>query len=189
MRITAGKWRGRKLEAPEGTDVRPTSDMVRQAIFNILQGYGHPQDSFVLDAFCGTGALGLEALSRGAAHCFFMDIDKKSLSYASRNIANAKAEHCIAVHADALDPGSFGGEIPATLLFLDPPYRKGLINPALSALAGNGWLEPGALCVAECEKDLAAQAPPGFALLADRAYGGTRVLFLRYTGDKAAARR
>ncbi len=84
MRITAGQWRGRKLEAPEGTDVRPTSDMVRQAIFNILQNYGHPQDSFVLDAFCGTGALGLEALSRDAAHCFFMDIDKKSLSFTER---------------------------------------------------------------------------------------------------------
>ena len=190
MKITAGKWRGRKLEVPEGTDVRPTSDMVRQAIFNILQGYGHPQDSFVLDVFCGTGALGLEALSRGAAHCFFMDIDKKSLSYAARNIASAKAgEHCISVHGDALNPGPFADEIPATLLFLDPPYRKGLINHALTALAGRGWLEPQALCVAECEKELAAQAPPGFTLLDDRSYGGTRILFLRYTGDKPAAQR
>ncbi len=79
--------------------------------------------------------------------------------------------------------------ILAGLLFLDPPYRKGLINPALAALAAKGWLEPQAICVAECEKELAAQAPPGFALLDDRSYGGTRILFLRYTGDKAAAQR
>src|SRR4051812_47392489 len=104
MRITAGPWRGRHLEVPGGNAVRPTSDKVRQAIFNILLAHGHPQDSFVLDAFCGTGALGLEALSRGAAHCFFMDSSKKSLAAAECNARAVKTEHAHFILGDATNP-------------------------------------------------------------------------------------
>jgi 16S rRNA (guanine966-N2)-methyltransferase len=181
MRITAGQWRGRKLAVPEGDSVRPTSDMVRQAIFNILLSHGLPQDAFVIDAFCGTGALGLEALSRGAAHCIFMDSDKTSLAFTRRNVAAAGADgQSMILQRDALNPAPFADESPAGLLFLDPPYRQGLVHPALAALAAGGWLQPGAVCVAECERELAAAPPQGFALLDDRSYGGTRVLFYRY---------
>jgi 16S rRNA (guanine966-N2)-methyltransferase len=183
MRITAGQWRGRKLEVPEGEAVRPTSDMVRQAIFNILNAHGKPQDSFVIDAFCGTGALGLEALSRGAAHCFFIDHDKKSLSYTRRNVLNVKADEQSGImQFDVLKPPPFEDEFPADLAFLDPPYRQGSLHPALAALAAKGWLQPGALCVAECEEELPASAPAGFSLIDDRVYGGTRVMFLKWTG-------
>jgi 16S rRNA (guanine966-N2)-methyltransferase len=183
MRITAGQWRGRKLEVPDGDAVRPTSDMVRQAIFNILYAHGKPQDSYVIDAFCGTGALGLEALSRGAAHCFFIDNDKTSLSYTRRNTLNAKAdEQNTIMQFDILKPPPFEDKFPADLVFLDPPYRNGFVYPALTALAAKGWLQPDALCVAECEEELAASAPAGFALLDNRVYGGTRVLFLKWTG-------
>lgn len=182
MRITAGQWRGRKLAVPDGDDVRPTSDMVRQAIFNILLGHGHPQGAFVLDAFCGTGALGLEAMSRGAAHGFFMDNDKTSLAFTRRNVINLGADPATILDKDALNPGPFTDMVPATLVFLDPPYRKGMVAGALTALAARGWIDAGAVCVAECEKELAAFAPPGFTLLDDRTYGGTRVVFLRRDG-------
>jgi 16S rRNA (guanine966-N2)-methyltransferase len=157
--------------------------MVRQAIFNILHAHGKPQDSYVIDAFCGTGALGLEALSRGAAHCFFIDNDKTSLSYTRRNTLNAKAdEQSTIMQFDILKPPPFEDKFPADLVFLDPPYRNGFVYPALTALAAKGWLQPDALCVAECEEELAASAPAGFALLDNRVYGGTRVLFLKWTG-------
>jgi 16S rRNA (guanine966-N2)-methyltransferase len=157
--------------------------MVRQAIFNILNAHGKPLDSFVIDAFCGTGALGLEALSRGAAHCFFIDHDKKSLSYTRRNVLNVKADEQSGImQFDVLKPPPFEDEFPADLVFLDPPYRQGSLHPALAALAAKGWLQPGALCVAECEEELPPSAPAGFSLIDDRVYGGTRVMFLKWTG-------
>src|SRR5579871_5952285 len=103
MRITAGQWRGRKLAVPEGTAVRPTSDKVRQAIFNILLAHGLPRRAVVLDGFCGTGALGLEALSRGAAHATFIDKSRESLAFCRRNIAAVKAqEQCTILQGDVL---------------------------------------------------------------------------------------
>ena len=182
MRITAGEWRGRKLTAPEGDDVRPTSDKVRQAVFNILGGYGLPGDAAVLDGFCGTGALGLEALSRGARFCVFMDNSKESLSFTRRNVIAAGAdERSLLLQRDVLKPGARPATVEvAGLLFLDPPYRKSLAGQALAALAEGGWLAAEAVCVVECESGLAAPLPPGFALLDDRSYGGTRVLFYRH---------
>lgn len=190
MRITGGEWRGRKLAVPEGDSVRPTSDMVRQAIFNILQSHDYPFNALVIDAFCGTGALGLEALSRGAERCVFMDKDKQSLSFARRNVMNVKAdERCLFLQCDVAHPPPIGDLAePADLLFLDPPYRHGLVHSAVIALAAAGWLSPGAVCVAECEKDQTAFAPPGFTLMDDRVYGGTRVLFSRYTDDNGPDR-
>jgi 16S rRNA (guanine966-N2)-methyltransferase len=182
MRITAGQWRSRKLVVPEGMDVRPTSDKVRQAIFNILAGYGLPVDATVVDGFCGTGALGLEALSRGAKACTFMDKSKDSIAFARRNIVAMQADAAaLLLQRDVLTPGPKPATIMAAdLLFLDPPYRQGLLMPALSALAAQGWLAPQAVCVAECEKEAAAPSVPGFALLDDRSYGSTRIVFCRY---------
>jgi 16S rRNA (guanine966-N2)-methyltransferase len=185
MRITGGEWRGRKLAVPEGQSVRPTSDMVRQAIFNILQSHDYPRGAFVIDAFCGTGALGLEALSRGAERCVFMDKDKQSLSFARRNVMNVKAdERCLFLQCDVAHPPPIGDLAePVDLLFLDPPYRMGLVHSSVIALAAAGWLASGAVCIAECEKDQTAFAPPGFTLMDDRVYGSTRVLFSRYIAD------
>lgn len=179
MRITTGIYKGRTLAVPPGESIRPTGDKMRQALFNILGGYGYPVDAVVLDVFCGTGALGLEALSRGAAHATFMDMDTKTCA---ANIATLKAgDNATVLKRDAVKPGVHNGA-PATLLFADPPYRKGLLNPALTALAQNGWLAPGALCACEAEADHANDVPPGFVLLDRRDYGAACLLLLRHAG-------
>jgi len=158
MRITSGIYRGRNLIVPKGDAVRPTSDRMRQAMFNILTA-GRFLDSsetdiefdldgaFVLDAFCGTGALGLEAISRGAVGCVFIDKDKTSLNCARDNVANCKID--TNVHFLLQDSGKLGvkpGSVPqANLALLDPPSRKGLVDPALSARAKNGWMATSAI--------------------------------------------
>lgn len=180
MRITGGEFRSRKILAPEGDSVRPTSDKMRQVIFNMLLKYGLPADAVVLDVFCGTGALGLEALSRGASFCTFMDESKKSLEFCRGNVESLKAAgRSKFIHRDALKPGKNEGGA-ATLAFLDPPYRKGLVPPALAALAAGGWLAPGAVCIAETEEEAALSIPDGFAFIDSRAHGGTKLLFFRY---------
>lgn len=180
MRITGGEFRSRKIAVPEGDAVRPTSDKVRQVIFNMLVKYGLPQDAVVLDVFCGTGALGLEALSRGASFCTFMDESKKSLEFCRSNVESLKlAGRSKLIHRDALKPGKNEGAA-ATLAFLDPPYRKNLAPPVLAALAAGGWLAPGAICIAETEEEAAVAAPENFMLLDTRAHGGTKIVFLQY---------
>ncbi|MBI4030101.1 MAG: 16S rRNA (guanine(966)-N(2))-methyltransferase RsmD [Proteobacteria bacterium] len=182
MRIAAGEFRSRKIVAPPGDDIRPTSDMMRQVIFNMLQKYGLPADAIVLDAFCGTGALGLEALSRGAASCVFIDKSRKSIDCCRENIASLKVDgKTRTVHRDVLTPGSAEAP-PASLVFLDPPYRKDFIAPALAALAACGWIAPGAVCVAEAEEGACPAAPEEFALLNSRSHGGTEIFFYRYAG-------
>lgn len=182
MRITAGEFRSRKVVAPPGDDIRPTSDMMRQVIFNMLQKYDLPADAVVLDAFCGTGALGLEALSRGAAYCVFIDKSRKSIDCCRENIASLKVDDKTrTVHRDVLTPGRAEG-VPASLVFLDPPYRKDFIASALVALAAGGWIAPGAVCVAEAEEGARPAAPEGFALLDSRSHGGTEIFFYRYAG-------
>ena len=183
MRITAGLWRGRKLFAPEGLATRPTADKVRQAVFNILAGYSLPVDAAVLDGFCGTGALGLEALSRGARACVFIDQARESIDVCRRNIVACQAgEAAQLLQRDlrVLDRPP-AGVTPAALFFLDPPYRQNLIVPALEKLAA-GWLAPNAIGVVECEKETKPVWPTGFQQLDDRIYGQTRILLLRYGG-------
>ena len=179
MRINSGIYKGRLLSVPKGDAVRPTGDKMRQALFNILQSYSMPVDAHVLDIFCGTGALGLEALSRGAAHAVFMDTDTAPCA---ANIKALKAEdHTSLLRRDATKPARSTGT-PATLLFADPPYQKNLLAPALTALAQNGWLAPAALCACEVERDHAGDIPPGFALLDRRDYGAACLLLLRHAG-------
>lgn len=179
MRIVAGTHRGRILKTPAGADIRPTSDKVRQAVFNALHSRGAVTDAVVLDAFCGTGALGLEALSQGATQAIFTDISKASLDLANAN-ANLLREdsNCTFLLKDAANPGPRPASVPAaTLLFLDPPYRKNLLPLSLKALQENGWLAPECIVMAEAEKNDDLSLLPG-NILTEKAYGDTKVVIL-----------
>lgn len=182
MRIDAGSHRGVKLAAPQGDDTRPTSDRARQAVFNIL-AHAHDaiRDAKVLDVFAGSGALGLEALSRGAERASFIESDRAAAECIKRNIAacreQARAQLFI---ADALRPPRASSSwAPCSLVFLDPPYGKGLIPPALTALRENGWIAPEALVVAEVDRKETLGLVDGFDVLDDRHYGKSRILLLR----------
>jgi len=183
MRIIAGRHRGRAVTAPQGRGVRPTSDRAREALFDIL-AHGRFADrpvfeeARVLDAFAGTGAFGLEALSRGAAHASFIEKDRAALAALRANLEHlGEAANAAVLAADVLRPPP--APAPVALAFLDPPYDEDLAAPALAALAQAGWLAAGALVVVELgAKDL-APVPPGFTRLDERRYGAARLLFLR----------
>lgn len=177
MRIIAGAWRGKNLAAPAGLDTRPTAARARQAVFDMLAHAPWspgPGDAQVLDVFAGTGAYGLEALSRGAARAVFFEQAPGALAILKQNIAacqaNAKAQ---IITGDALAPPAGA---PHDLAFFDPPYGASLVEKAVAALAARGWLAPGALLVAELGPG-DAFSPPG--LLAARAHGKARLLFWR----------
>ena len=182
MRIDAGSHRGVKLAAPEGDDTRPTSDRARQAVFNILaHTYDAIRDAKALDVFAGSGALGLEALSRGAERASFIESDRGAADCIKKNIAacreQARAQLFI---ADALRPPRAASNwAPCSLVFLDPPYAKGLIPPSLAALQDNGWIAAEALIVAEVDRKETLELPPAFSVLDDRHYGKARILLLR----------
>ena len=177
MRIVAGAWRGRRLTAPAGAATRPTADRVRQALFDMLLhapwgGRALVEGAAVLDAFAGTGALGLEALSRGAATATFFERDRAALAALRANIAACGAEDRARVlQADATRPPP---GMPCRLVFLDPPYGEGLVARAAAALAAAGWIAPGALILGELGRAEALPTPPG-ALLAERAHGAARL--------------
>jgi 16S rRNA (guanine966-N2)-methyltransferase len=187
LRIVGGVHRGRRLVAPPGEAVRPTSDRAREALFNILS-HGHFAvsglpfaDRPVLDAFAGTGALGLEALSRGASAAAFIENGREALSALRHNIAALDEEdRAHIVTGDATRPPR--AALVCSIAFLDPPYRSGLAGPALDALAGAGWLAPDALAVVELAAREELLAPPAFAVMDERVYGAARLVFLRYNG-------
>ena len=188
MRVVGGRHRGRRLVAPPGEAVRPTSDRARQALFNILShgdfaAAGSPiAGESALDAFAGTGALGIEALSRGAARAAFIETDRGALAALRRNLAALDEEDAAdIVAADATRPPR--APYACTVAFLDPPYRSGLAGPALAALADAGWLAPRALAVVELAAREDFAAPPGFAMIDERVYGAARLVFLRRDGD------
>jgi 16S rRNA (guanine966-N2)-methyltransferase len=178
MRIIAGAWRGRALRAPPGLATRPTAERLRQAVFDML-AHAPWRVPFaglvVLDAFAGTGAMGLEALSRGAAHATFMETDRAALAALRANIAACQADaqsRVLAASALAPPPGA-----PCGLVFLDPPYGQALLPRALAALAAAGWLAPGGLVIAESARREEARLPG--TLLAERTHGAGRVQVLR----------
>ena len=192
MRIVAGEWRGRTLVAPPGLSTRPTADRVRQALFDMLMhapwsGREVIQGAHVLDVFAGTGALGLEALSRGAASACFIENDRAALRALRANVAACGAEGRVEVVAgDVLSEGlgrpgvwvagrSESGRGAASLVFLDPPYGQDLVPRTLERLGG--WFAPGALTVAETGRDEAWV--PAEPLLAERRYGAARMLIFR----------
>lgn len=195
MRIIAGRHRGRRLAAPAGEATRPTADRARQALFDMLwhapwSPYAADrtalEDQRVLDAFAGTGALGLEALSRGAAHSTFLETGRAALAALRANIAACgEAARSTVLAADATRPPP--APAPCALVFLDPPYAEGLLPRAIAALAGAGWIAPGALLVAESAAALPPpDLPAGFALLAERSHGAARFAVLRAAGPASS---
>ncbi len=187
MRIVGGKHRGRALKAPAGRRLRPTATRAREALFNILEHgrLGGPAlaGATVLDVFAGTGALGLEALSRGAARLVALDNDRAAARCLAANAeALGEEERVILIQADATRPPPPTGT--ADIAFLDAPYGSGLAEPALAALAQGGWLASGALVVVEMAAKESGEAPPpeGFEILEARRYGTARFSFLRFVG-------
>jgi 16S rRNA (guanine966-N2)-methyltransferase len=184
MRIVGGRFRGTSLAGPSGLDIRPTSDRVRESLFNILL---HGIKDFdiegarVLDLFAGTGALGLEALSRGAAYAHFVEDDAEARGLIRRNVETVGAMGITRIYRrDATRLGEIGTLKPFGLIFADPPYGKGLAEKALTSAIEGGWLLPAAVAVVE-ERASASLAPPeGFALLDRRVYGDTALHFLRH---------
>jgi 16S rRNA (guanine966-N2)-methyltransferase len=185
MRIVSGSFRGKTLAAPKGDSTRPTSDRARQAIFNILEHAAWSKGvrgARVIDLFAGSGALGFEALSRGAAFCLFVETDEAARGAIRENVDGLSLFGVTRVHRrDATDLGVRpGADGPAfDLAFLDPPYAKGLGEIALAKLADGGWLAPGAVVVFERGAGEADFKVDGFEALDTRDYGAARVHFLR----------
>ena len=184
MRIVGGRHRGRRLFAPQGGTVRPTSDRAREALFNILthgrlaaEGVPFAEEA-VLDAFAGTGALGLEALSRGATQAVFFEQNPEALAVLRKNVASLdESARAQILPYDASRPPRAG--VRCAVAFIDPPYRSGLASPALQAINAAGWLSPDALAVIEIGAREKLAPPVGFTLLDERVYGAARLLFLR----------
>jgi 16S rRNA (guanine966-N2)-methyltransferase len=182
MRIVGGRLRGRTLVAPKSQAVRPTSDRLRESLFNILaHAYGDPvTGARVLDLFAGTGALGIEAISRGAAFCLLVDDGAEARALIRQNVDTLGLGMVTRVfRRDATKLGPAYPVEPFGLVFLDPPYHKGLAEPALAALRDGGWLTPGALVVVEEAADGEIAPPAGYEELERRAYDDTVVKFLR----------
>ncbi len=187
MRIIGGKFRGRRIIAPEGVTSRPTTDRTRESLFNILS----VRDDFdfnnarVIDLFAGSGALGLEALSRGAQFCLFVETDAAARGAIRHNTEALDLFGCTRIHrrsaaALGVKPASAGSSF--TLAFLDPPYRKGLAAPALATLKDNGWLTEGAIIVIEQGKGEDPVTVTGFTEVDRRHYGAAQIGIYKFTG-------
>ena len=184
MRIVAGTFRGRQLVAPKGQSTRPTADRTRQALFNVLEHAtwaARLHGGRVLDAFAGSGALGLEALSRGGDFCLFLDRSAAAREAIGANVGALNLADRTRI--DRRDPTTLsarsnGDGAPFDLVFLDPPYGQGLGEAALMRLASGGWLAETALAVLERGVADPAPTPAGFQLLDERTWGAARVSFL-----------
>ena len=182
MRVVGGKFKGRGLKAPSSSIVRPTSDRLRETIFNILaHGYDDAcEGARVIDLFAGTGALGIEAVSRGAAFALFVDNGAEARALLRNNVESLALGGVTKVYRrDATNLGPAYPMEPFSLAFLDPPYGKRLAEKALTSLREGGWLTPGALLVVEEATAAVFAAPDGFEELERRAYDDTEFVFLR----------
>jgi 16S rRNA (guanine966-N2)-methyltransferase len=182
MRIVGGRFRGRALATPNSQAIRPTSDRLRETLFNILaHAYGDPvEGARVLDLFSGTGALGLEALSRGAAFVLFVDEGAEARALIRGNVDALGAGGATKVfRRDATRLGPVSPLEPFSLVFLDPPYGKGLAERALASAHEGGWLKPGALAIVEETAEAGFAPPEGFDEVERRAYGDTQLTFLK----------
>ena len=183
MRIVAGKFRGARIEAPKGLATRPTSDKVRQALFNVLE-HGAPSVEFegarVLDLFAGSGALGLEACSRGARFCLFVEESAEARAAIRRNDEALHLTGATKIwRRDATRLGDAGTMQPFDLVFLDPPYGRGLGEKALQSAAQGGWIRHGAIAVLEEGAQEEIALPPGFEEIDTRVYGDTKLVVMR----------
>ena len=182
MRVVGGRLKGRNLASPASRDIRPTADRLRESLFNILvHAYEDPiADARVLDLFAGTGALGIEAVSRGAKFTLFVDNGAEARELLRDNVESLGIGGVTKVYRrDATDLGTAHPVEPFSLVFLDPPYRKGLAETSLASLRDGGWLTPDALLVVEEAKAAAFMAPEGFSELERRVYDDTEFVFLR----------
>ncbi len=193
MRITAGRFRGRTLHTPRDQRTRPTSDKLRQAVFNIL-AHGEIGADFtlegaaVVDMFAGTGAMGFEAISRGAGFCLFVEDAAAAIALIRQNIEALGLSGITKIwrrDGTALGPRDTSSCGPFGLAMLDPPYRRGLLAPALRALSEGDWLRSGALAICEAAVDDDVALPPGYALLEARRYGESKILILRVVPQTA----
>lgn len=175
------------LVAPKGMATRPTTDRTRESLFNILShrdGFSF-EKAHAIDLFAGSGALGFEAISRGASFCLFVDSAAAARGAIRDNQEALGLTGCTRIHrrsATRLGPRPSGMERFA-IAFLDPPYREGLVEPALSSLSEGAWLAPAALCVVEQARDEVLTLPPNFRLLDERAFGDTVIRFLEAASD------
>jgi 16S rRNA (guanine966-N2)-methyltransferase len=186
MRIVTGSLRGRNIITPKGRNTRPTSDQTRESIFNILlhvEWAPEIDGAIVADIFAGSGALGLEAISRGAEFCLFVETEPKARAAIRENIDKMGLFGCTRLHRhDAtklkIAPGNLRG--PFTHIFMDPPYNKGLWRPVLSRLKDYDLIAKNGVIILEESKDAEIETA-GFEVLADKTWGAARVLFLRPT--------
>lgn len=181
-RIIAGRLKGRRLSVPSGRDVRPTTDRMRERLFSMLSHTRYPalDGARVADLFAGTGALGLEALSRGAADVTFVEQARPSLKVLRDNIDTlGAADHCkvLALSATTLPKA----EAPYDFVFMDPPYRKNLLDPTIKRLLAQGWLSDQSVLICELASDETFDPPQGLTILDDRAQGQQRLLILSPT--------
>ena len=182
MRVVGGRLKGRNIASPQTQAIRPTADRLREALFNILiHAYDNPVlDARVLDLFAGTGALGIEAVSRGAMFTLFVDNGAEARALLRNNVEALGLGGTTKVYRrDAANLGPAHPVEPFSLVFLDPPYRMKLAEKALASLRDGGWLTPDALLVVEEAKSAEFVAPDGFAELERRAYDDTEFTFLR----------
>jgi 16S rRNA (guanine966-N2)-methyltransferase len=184
MRIVGGDFRGRALATPRSQAIRPTADRLRETLFNILaHAYGDPvPGARVIDLFAGTGAVGLEAISRGARFALFVDDAAEARGLIRANIdALGLGGRTRLFRRDATRLGAIGPIAPFSIAFLDPPYRRGLAERALQGLAEGGWLAPAALALVEEATDHDLDLPGGFERMEVRIYGETSLSILRFS--------
>ena len=183
MRVVGGRLRGRNIASPTSHDIRPTQDRLRESLFNILaHAYGDPCDGArVLDLFAGTGALGIEAISRGAGFTLFVDNGAEARALLRSNVEAVGLGGISKVYRrDATDLGPAHPMRPFALAFLDPPYGRSMAEKSLASLRDGQWLTQDALVVVEESKTSAVAAPEGFEELERRAYDDTEFVFLRF---------
>jgi 16S rRNA (guanine966-N2)-methyltransferase len=177
MRIIAGKWRGGKLVAPEGGATRPTSDRAREGLFSMLASrIGSFEGLHAADLFAGTGALGIEALSRGATHCTFVENNPDAIAILRNNIARFSATACADIRVQSIEHAPPPAR-PCDIIFLDPPYATGLAAMALTRICNPSWLAPGGWISVETSGER-LDMPTGFELAAERRFGKAHILLL-----------
>lgn len=185
MRIIAGTLKGRAIRTPDGRNTRPTSDRARESLFNVLAHADWApglEGARVIDAFAGSGALGFEAISRGAAFCLFVETDAAARGCIRDNVEAFQLFGSTRIHRRSatdlgLKPAGLGA--PFDLVFMDPPYAQGLVPLALTQLVAGQWLAPDALVVAEVGSEEPPLQVPGWTALDARTYGAAQVYFLR----------
>ena len=178
MRIIAGEWRGRKLVAPAGRQTRPTADRTRETLFSMLASrLGNFEDFRVADLYAGSGALGLEALSRGAGHATFVETDRSAIKAIEANIAAFDAGSRTAIHNMSAE--SLPKSHPFDLIFADPPYGPGSGTAAAAVVAKSGWLPAGGWMAIETHRGDAVTPPDGWEVNAERDVGRARLTILR----------